>query len=95
MENRILKKRKEIESVILMFIFLFFLFYLLVPSIKLMKVYLDIRKIKINIENLENKIKDLKKDIEFYSSNEGLERWIKENFKLTNDNEKIYIFIDD
>lgn len=94
MENKLLKKRKNIESLILIIIFSFFLYYLLFPSIKLIKVYTDLRKIKNNILILENKIKDLEKEIEFYSSDEGLERWIKENFKLTNDNEKIYIFID-
>lgn len=94
MENKLLKKRKNIESLILIIIFSIFLYYLLPPSIKLIKVYTDLRKIKNNILILENKIKDLEKEIEFLSSDEGLERWIKENFKLTNDNEKIYIFID-
>lgn len=94
MENKLLKKRKNIESLILIIIFSFFLYYLLPPSIKLIKVYTDLRKIKKNILILEKKIKDLEKEIEFYSSDVGLERWIKENFKLTNDDEKIYIFID-
>ncbi len=94
MENRILRKRKEIENLILLLIFLLFLYTLLVPSIKLFRVYMDLKKLKNDIQVLNGKIDKLEKDIEFYSSDEGLERWIKENFKLTNDNEKIYIFPD-
>jgi len=92
MENRILRKRKEIENLILILIFLLFLYTLLVPSIKLIRVYMDLKKLKNDIQTLNGKIDKLEKDIEFYSSDEGLERWIKENFKLINDNEKIYIF---
>jgi|YelNatPaOPRAMG01_1025707.scaffolds.fasta_scaffold04720_4 cell division protein FtsL len=94
MENRILKKRKEIENLILILIFLLFLYTLLVPSIKLIKLYLDLKKLKNDILTLNSKIEKIEKDIEFYSSDEGLERWIKETFKLTSDNEKIYIFTD-
>lgn len=94
MEKKLSKKRKNIESLILIIILTIFLYYLLPPSIKLIKVYTDLKKIKNNIVILESKIIDLEKEIEFYSSDEGLERWIKENFKLTNDNEKIYVFID-
>ncbi|HOK17691.1 MAG TPA: septum formation initiator family protein [Caldisericia bacterium] len=94
MENKISRKRREIESLILILIFLLFLYTLIVPSIKLIKLYTDLKKIKNDIEITNNKIDKLEKNIEFYSSSEGLERWIKENFKLTKDNEKIYVFIE-
>ncbi len=92
MENKIIRKRKDIESFILILIFLLFLYTLIVPSIKLIKVYTDLNKIKKDIEITKSKIDKLEKDIEFYSTDEGLERWIKENFKLTKENEKIYVF---
>ena len=50
------------------------------------------KKIKNDIEITKSKIDKLEKNIEFYSTDEGLERWIKENFKLTKENERIYVF---
>jgi len=92
MENKIIRKRKDIESFILILLFLLFLYTLIVPSIKLIKVYTDLNKIKNDIEITKSKIDKLEKNIEFYSTDEGLERWIKENFKLTKENERIYVF---
>ncbi|HQJ56615.1 MAG TPA: septum formation initiator family protein [Caldisericia bacterium] len=92
MENKIIRKRKDIESFILILLFLLFLYTLIVPSIKLIKVYTDLKKIKNDIEITKSKIDKLEKNIEFYSTDEGLERWIKENFKLTKENERIYVF---
>ena len=92
MENKIIRQRKDIESFILILLFLLFLYTLIVPSIKLIKVYTDLKKIKNDIEITKSKIDKLEKNIEFYSTDEGLERWIKENFKLTKENEKIYVF---
>ncbi|HOC53132.1 MAG TPA: septum formation initiator family protein [Caldisericia bacterium] len=92
MENKIIRKRKDIESFILILLFLLFLYTLIVPSIKLIKVYSDLKKIKNDIEITKSKIDKLEKNIEFYSTDEGLERWIKENFKLTKENERIYVF---
>ena len=92
MENKIIRKRKDIESFILILLFLLFLYTLIVPSIKLIKVYTDLNKIKNDIEITKSKIDKLEKNIEFYSTDEGLERWVKENFKLTKENERIYVF---
>ncbi|NLI56529.1 hypothetical protein GX420_06090 [bacterium] len=95
MENKIIRKRKDIESFILILLFLLFLYTLIVPSIKLIKVYTDLNKIKNDIEITKSKIDKLEKNIEFYSTDEGLERWIKENFKLTKENERIYVFTEE
>jgi len=95
MENKIIRKRKDIESFILILLFLLFLYTLIVPSIKLIKVYSDLKKIKNDIEITKSKIDKLEKNIEFYSTDEGLERWIKENFKLTKENERIYVFTEE
>ncbi|MBP7139985.1 MAG: septum formation initiator family protein [Caldisericia bacterium] len=95
MENKITRKRKDIESFILILLFLLFLYTLIVPSIKLIKVYSDLKKIKNDIEITKSKIDKLEKNIEFYSTDEGLERWIKENFKLTKENERIYVFTEE
>ncbi|HPB34082.1 MAG TPA: septum formation initiator family protein [Caldisericia bacterium] len=95
MENKIIRKRKDIESFILILLFLLFLYTLIVPSIKLIKVYTDLKKIKNDIEITKSKIDKLEKNIEFYSTDEGLERWIKENFKLTKENERIYVFTEE
>ncbi len=95
MENKIIRKRKDIESFILILLFLLFLYTLIVPSIKLIKVYTDLNKIKNDIEITKSKIDKLEKNIEFYSTDEGLERWVKENFKLTKENERIYVFTEE
>ena len=95
MENKIIRKRKDIESFILILLFLLFLYTLIVPSIKLIKVYTDLKKIKNDIEITKSKIDKLEKSIEFYSTDEGLERWVKENFKLTKENERIYVFTEE
>jgi len=76
MENKIIRKRKDIESFILILLFLLFLYTLIVPSIKLIKVYSDLNKIKNDIEITKSKIDKLEKNIEFYSTDEGLERWM-------------------
>lgn len=94
MENKITKRRREVENLILILIFLLFFYTLLIPTIRLIRIYIDLKKMKNEIEDIKIKIDRLNKEIEFYSSDEGIERWIKENFKLTGDNEKIYIFPD-
>jgi cell division protein FtsL len=92
MENKLFRKRKEIEKTIFIVFILIFLYTFTFPVIKYIKLKLEINKIEYEIVNYKDKIEDLKKKIDFYKSDDGVERWIKENFKFIREGERIYIF---
>ncbi len=92
MENRLINKRKEIETTIFVLFILILIYIFTFPLIRFFKLKMDIKNLKNDIVIYNSKIEELKKKIEFIQSDEGIERWVKENFKLTRDGEKIYIF---
>lgn len=94
MENKLLTKRKEIENTIFILFILIFIYIFTFPILRFIRLKRDIKKIELEISSYKNKIENLTKEIEFYKTDEGIERWIKENFKFIREGEKIYIFKD-
>ncbi len=94
MENKLLSKRKEIENTIFILFILIFIYIFAFPMLRFIKLKRDIKEIELEISFYKNKIENLNSKIEFYKTDEGVERWIKENFKFIRDGEKIYIFKD-
>lgn len=91
MENKLINRRKEIEKTIVIFFVLIFLYLFTFPLIKFIKLKYEIRNLEREILLYKEKIDEIKKKIDFIKSDEGVERWVKENFKLVKDGEKIYI----
>lgn len=91
MNNKLIFKRKEIESTILILFILIFIYIIAFPLVKFIKLKFEIKNLEKEIATYKDKIEELKQKIEFIKSEEGIEKWIKENFKLTRDGEKIYI----
>ncbi|MDI6861556.1 MAG: septum formation initiator family protein [Caldisericia bacterium] len=91
MNNKLVYKRKEIETTILVLFILIFIYIISFPLVKFFKLKNEIKNLENEISVYKDKIEELKLKIEFIKSDEGIEKWIKENFKLTRDGEKIYI----
>lgn len=92
MENKLINKRKELETTILILFVLIFIYIFTFPIIRFFKLKTEIKNLQNEILVYKSKIEDIKNKIEFIKSDEGIERWVKENFKLTREGEKIYIF---
>ncbi|MCX8095244.1 MAG: septum formation initiator family protein [Caldisericia bacterium] len=92
MENKLIYKRKELEKTIVILFILLFIYIFSFPLYRFYKLNHEIKSLQNDILVYKNKIDEMKHNIEFIKSNEGIEIWVKENFKLTKDGEKIYIF---